>query len=72
MTDDDKDLSFVLKMALRNALKLIPGLRKQLGDKDEDIVVLKFLRELEVSGFEIVRKPRNAGFTLETPGGDGT
>ena len=72
MTDDDKDLSFVLKMALRNALKLIPGLRKQLGDKDEDIVVLKFLRELEVSGYEIVRKPGNAGFTLETPGGDGT
>jgi hypothetical protein len=26
----------VLKMALRGVLKLIPGLRKQLGDEDED------------------------------------
>jgi hypothetical protein len=69
MTDDH---SFVLKMVVRNALKLIPGLRKQLRDMDEDIVVVKFLRELERSGYEIVKKPRNAGFTLETPGGDGT
>jgi hypothetical protein len=68
---NDKDRSFVLKMALRNALKPIPGLRKQLSDKDEDVVVLKLLRELEVSGYEVVKKPGNADFTFETPGGDG-
>lgn len=59
-------------MALRNALKLIPGLRKQLSEKDEDVVVLNLLRELEASGYEIVKKPGNAAFTLETPGDDGT
>jgi hypothetical protein len=37
-----------------------------------DIVVLKLLRELDVMGYEIVKKPGNAGFTFETPGGDGS
>ena len=69
MPDDNKDHSFIVKMALRNALKLIPG--KKTSDKDEDIVVLKLLRELDVSGYEIVKKPGSAGFTFDTPGGDG-
>jgi hypothetical protein len=58
-------------MALRGVLRLIPGLRKQLGDKDEDAVVLKVLCELDVAGYEIVKKPGGADFTFETPGGDG-
>jgi hypothetical protein len=70
MTDNDH--SFILKMALRNALKLIPGLRKEIGDKDEDVIVMKFLRELDVAGYVVVRKPGNAGFTFDTPGGDGS
>jgi hypothetical protein len=59
-------------MALCNALKLIPGLSKKISDKDEDIVVLKLLRELDVMGYEIVKEPGNAGFTFETSGGDGS
>jgi hypothetical protein len=71
MPDDNKDHTFIVKMALRNALKLIPGLSKKNRDKDEDIVVLKLLRELDVMGYEIVKKPGNAGFTFDTLGGDG-
>ena len=71
MSDENTDHSFVLKMALRNALKLIPGLCKQLNDTDEDIVVLKLLRELDTGGYEIVPKSSYAGSTLEIPGGDG-
>jgi hypothetical protein len=32
---------------------------------------MKILRELEVSGYEIVKKPGSAGFTFDAPGGDG-
>ena len=32
----------------------------------------KLLEELDVAGYEIVQKPGNAGFTFETPGGDGS
>jgi hypothetical protein len=67
MPDDNKDHSFVVKMALGNALELIPGLRKKLCDKVVDIVVLKLLRELDNA---IVKKPGNAGlFTFDTPNG---
>jgi hypothetical protein len=69
MSDNDQSHSFVVKMALRNALGLIPG--KKISDKHEDIVVLKLLRELDLMGYEIVKKPGNAGFTFDTPGGDG-
>ena len=61
---------FVLKMQLRKALGVIKGLRRHLDDADKDIIVLKLLEELDVAGYEIVKKPCNAGFTFETPGGD--
>jgi hypothetical protein len=63
---------FVLKMHLRKALSLIKGLRRHISDADEDVIVLKLLEELDVAGYEIVKKPGNAGFTFETPGGDGS
>jgi hypothetical protein len=59
---------FVLKTQLRKALGLIKGLRRHVSDADEDV---KLLEELDVAGWEIVKKPGNAGFTSETPGGDG-
>lgn len=68
--DDQHDRSFVLKMALRGVLKLIPGLRR-LGDKDENAIVLKVLRELDVAGYEIVKKPGGADFTFENRAGMG-
>ena len=61
MTDDDDALRYVLKMALRNAVKLVKGLRKQIGAIDEDVMVAKLIRELEVSGYEIAKRPGNAG-----------
>jgi hypothetical protein len=35
---DDRGLRFVIKMALRNALKLVRGLRKQITELDEDVM----------------------------------
>ncbi len=53
---------FILKMALRKALKLVRGLRRQITDVDE-----KIIDELDTSGWEITQKPSRAGFTFETP-----
>jgi hypothetical protein len=50
VTDDDA-LRFVLKMALRNALKLVKGLHKQVGEIDERIVVTKLLSEIDGAGY---------------------
>jgi len=61
VTDDD-GLRFVLKMALRNALKLVKGLHKQVGEIDERIVVTKLLSEIDVAGYEIVRKQMRYAF----------
>jgi hypothetical protein len=63
---------FVLKMQLRKALGLIKGLHQHISGADEDLIVLKLLEELDAAGYEIVKKPGNAGFTFETPGGDGS
>jgi hypothetical protein len=35
------------------------------------VIVLKLLEELDGAAYEIVKKPGNAGFTFDTPGGDG-
>jgi hypothetical protein len=51
------DHSFVLKMALRKALVLIKGLCREIGSAEEDIIVLKLMRELHLAGYEIVKRP---------------
>ena len=57
-------------MALRRALKLVRGLRKQINDIDENIMAKKMIDDLDVSGWEIRKKPGgNAGFTFEPPEG---
>ncbi len=57
-------------MALRKALRLIRGLRRQITDVDESIMTTKTIDELEISGWEITQKPdRSAGFVVETPTG---
>jgi len=48
---------FLVKTALRKALKLIRGLRKQVSDIDEDIMAKKMLDELDISGWKIRKKP---------------
>jgi hypothetical protein len=48
--------------ALRKALGVIKGLRRHVSDTDEDLIVSKLLEELDVAGYEIVKKPGNAGF----------
>jgi hypothetical protein len=35
------------------------------------VIVLKLLQKLDIAGYEIVKKPGSAGFTFDTPGGDG-
>jgi hypothetical protein len=62
---------FVLKMQLRKALGVIKALRRHVGDADEDVIVLKLLQDLDVAGYEIVKKPgAAAGFTFDTVDGD--
>lgn len=62
---------FVLKMQLRKALGVIKGLRRHVSDADEDVIVLKLLQELDVAGYEIVKKAgAAAGFTIDMPNGD--
>jgi hypothetical protein len=62
---------FVLKMQLRKALGVIKGLRRNVSDADEDVIVLKLLQELDAASYEIVKKPGAvAGFTFNTPDGD--
>jgi hypothetical protein len=61
---------FVLKMKLRNALFLIKGLRRHVSAADEDVIAHKLLQELDVAGYEIVKKPGNARFVLDAPDGD--
>jgi hypothetical protein len=72
MPGNNTDHSIVLKMALRKAFRMKKGVRRQISDAEADIIVLKLLEELHVAGYEIVKKPGNAGFTFETPGGDGS
>jgi hypothetical protein len=70
MSKPDTTLHFVIKMALRNALKLVPGLRKLVGDIDEDVMASKLLLEVDHSNYEIVRRSGSTGHTFEAPAGD--
>ena len=72
MPGNNTDHSIVRKMALRKALRMKKGAHRQISNAEADIIVLKLLEELHVAGYEIVKKPGNAGFTFETPGGDGS
>lgn len=67
----EETLHFIVQMALRRALKLVRGLRKQITDLDERIMTTKLIRELHVSGWEIRKRPDapSAGFTFEPPEG---
>jgi hypothetical protein len=58
-------------MALRKALKLVRGLRKQVTDLDQEIMAKKMVDELDISGWEIRKRPdaSAAGFTFEPPEG---
>jgi hypothetical protein len=69
MPPPDDAPRFVLKMALRNALKLVKGFRKQIGDLDEDVIVAKLIEELRMSAFEIVKKPGTTGHAVDPPSG---
>ena len=61
----------VLKLALRKALGVIKELHRHVSDADEDVIVRKLYQELDLAGYEIVKKRGNAGFTFEAPGCDG-
>ena len=49
------------------------GLRKQIDDRQEDVLVLALIREIELSAYRIVKLPDDgsAGFTFEPPSGSG-
>ena len=58
---------FVLKMVPRKANGVIKGLRQHVSDADEDVVVLKLVAELDVAGYEIVRKRATWGSRSRRP-----
>jgi hypothetical protein len=58
---DGAAVRFVFKMALRNSLKLVKGLRRQIGDIDEDVIVGKILDELRMSSYDIIKKSGTTG-----------
>jgi hypothetical protein len=66
---DEQPLRFVIKMALRNALKLVRGLRKQISDSDEDVMTNKLIQEIELSNYTITKKSGAPGHTFEAPKG---
>jgi hypothetical protein len=66
---DDAALRFVLKMALRNALRMVKGLRKQISDMEEDVMVGKLIEELRMSSYEVVKKVGDTGHTFDPPAG---
>jgi hypothetical protein len=55
-------------MALRKALKMVPGLRKQIGERDERMMAIKFVSEISIA-YDIVRKPAEAGHLCDRPTG---
>jgi hypothetical protein len=63
----DQGLHFVIKMALRNALKLVRGLRKQISDTDEDVIAVKVIQEINLSNYEITKKSGSSGHTFQAP-----
>jgi hypothetical protein len=65
----DEPLRFVVKMALRNAFRVIAGLRRQISDLDQDVMTNKLIQEIELSNYEIVKKPGAPGHTFEAPKG---
>lgn len=75
MPDHDPGLHFVVQMALRNALKLVRGLRKQISEAEESVMAGKLLDEIALSSYRIVKDDSGgAGHTFPTPTGpkDGT
>ena len=57
----------MIKMALRNALKLVRGLRKQISDIDEDVMTAKLIKEINLSNYEIVKKAGTCGHVVDLP-----
>jgi hypothetical protein len=66
---DNEPLRFVIKMALRNAFRVIAGLRKQINEMDEDVMTIKFIQEIEMSNYQITKKSGASGHTFEAPKG---
>ena len=58
-------------MALRKALKMVPGLRKQIGERDERMMAIKFVSEISIA-HNIIRKPREVGQMVSPPTGPET
>jgi hypothetical protein len=69
MPHHDPGLHFVVQMALRNALKLVRGLRKQISEAEESVMTGKLLDEIALSNYEIVKRPSAPGHVFEPPTG---
>ena len=52
MTRDER-VRFILKMESRKPFGIVKGLRRHIDDRTEDVIVLKPLEELDISGREI-------------------
>jgi hypothetical protein len=57
-------LLFSVQMALRKALKMVPGLRKQIVERDERVMAIKFVSEISIA-YDIVRRPGEVGHVCD-------
>jgi hypothetical protein len=64
-------LLFSVQMALRKALKTVLRLRKQIGERDERVMAIKFVSEISIA-YDIVRKPGEVGQMVGPPTGPET
>ena len=69
MPEHDPDLHFVIQMALRDALKLVRGLRKQISEAEESVMAGKLLDAIALSSYRIVKDTGAAGHVFEAPKG---
>lgn len=70
MPDHDPALHSVVTMALRNTLKLLRGLRKQITEAEEGVMADKLLDEIALSNYEIAKRQGAARHAFKSPTGN--
>ena len=64
-------LIFSIQVALRRALKMVSGLRRQISERDERLVAIKLITEINLA-HDIVRKSVAVGHTTSPENGSET
>jgi hypothetical protein len=54
---------------MSRCVRLVPGLRRQISDIDHNVMTIRFIEEIEMSNYQITKKPGASGHTFEAPKG---